>query len=95
MVPGGIRKLACLVRAMIADPQVLLLDDPSVGIGQDTCLKFFDCVQELRLQGKAQHVFISSFDEQLMGCLPHREIFIDCGQIYSESDPGEKKVVSL
>ncbi len=94
-VPGGMRKLVCMIRAIITEPQLLLLDDPSVGLGQDTSLKFFDCIHELRKQGKSQHVFISSFDEQLMSCLPHKEIFLDCGQIYGEIVDGEKKVVSL
>jgi phospholipid/cholesterol/gamma-HCH transport system ATP-binding protein len=95
LVPGGIRKLTCLIRALITEPEVLLLDDPSVGLGQDTILKYFDCVEKLRARGKAQHVFISSFDEQLMSCLPHKEIFLDCGQIYIDVIDGEKKVVSL
>ena len=95
LVPGGVRKLACLIRAIMTEPQVLLLDDPTVGLGQDTSLKFFDCVQELRQKGKAQHIFISSFDEQFMSCLPHKEIFVDCGQIYIDVTDGEKKVVSL
>lgn len=95
MVPGGMRKLTCLIRAIITEPQVLLLDDPSVGLGQDVSLRFFDCVQELRAQGQAQHVFISSYDEQLMSCLPHKEIFLDCGQIYIDVIDGDKKAVSL
>jgi phospholipid/cholesterol/gamma-HCH transport system ATP-binding protein len=95
LVPGGVRKMTCLIRSLMMEPQILLLDDPSVGLGQDQILKFFDCVQELRKNGKAQHVFISSFDEQLMNCLPHQEIFIDCGTIYHEVSDGEKKVVSL
>lgn len=98
MVPGGMRKLSCLIRAIITEPQLLLLDDPSVGLGQETILKYFDCVEELRKKGKAQHVFISSFDEQLMNCLQHREIFLDNGQIYldyADMIDGGKKVVSL
>ena len=95
LVPGGVRKMTCLIRSIMLEPQVLLLDDPSVGLGQDQILKFFDLVQELRKNDKAQHVFISSFDEQLMNCLPHKEIFIDCGTIYQDVIDGDKKVVSL
>ena len=96
MVPGGIRKLTCLVRALATSPEVLLLDDPSVGLGQETILKYFDLVQELRAQGKCQHIFISSFDEKLMSCLDHTEIFIEEGQIYKDlTEENQKKVVSL
>ncbi len=96
-VPGGIRKLTCLIRALVTHPQILLLDDPSVGLGQDTILKYFDCVQELRAMGRAQHVLVSSFDDKLMSCLPHTEIFLDGGQIYTEvhGRPQTNKVVGL
>ena len=94
-IPGGMRKLTCLIRAVITEPQILLLDDPSVGVGQDTFLKFFDLVGELRKKEKCQHIFISSFDDKLMNCIEHSEIFIDCGQIYGDLGEPEKKVVSL
>lgn len=95
LVPGGIRKLTCLIRAVITRPQILLLDDPSVGLGQDTILKFFDVIEGLRKQGYLQHIFMSSFDDKLMGLLPHTEIFIDGGLIHKEIETEEKKAVSL
>lgn len=95
MVPGGMRKLTCVLRALITEPQVLLLDDPSVGLGQDTVLKYFDLVSELRDQKKVRHIFISSFDEKLMSLMDHTEIFIDGGLIHKEMETKEKKVVSL
>jgi phospholipid/cholesterol/gamma-HCH transport system ATP-binding protein len=98
LVPGGVRKLVCLIRAIITEPELLLLDDPSVGLGQETILKYFDCIEALRKQGKAQHVFVSSFDEQLMSCLQHREIFLDSGKLYIDyldMLDGEKKAVGL
>lgn len=94
-VPGGMRKLSCLVRAMVTHPQMLLLDDPSVGVGQDTLLKYFDLIYKLRKEGLCQHIFISSYDDKFMGLLEHKEIFIDCGQIYSHETDGYKKVVHL
>jgi ABC-type transporter Mla maintaining outer membrane lipid asymmetry ATPase subunit MlaF len=94
-IPGGMRKLTCLIRAVITEPQILLLDDPSVGVGQDTFLKFFDLVGELRKKEKCQHIFISSFDDKLMNCIEHSEIFIDCGQIYGDLSEPEKKAVNL
>ncbi len=95
LVPGGVRKLTCLLRALILEPQMLLLDDPSVGLGQDTILKYFDLINDLRRQGRAKHVFISSFDDKLMGLLDHREIFIEEGQLHKHPDEFEKKVVNL
>ncbi len=96
LVPGGMRKLTCLIRALATEPDVLLLDDPSVGLGQETILKYFDVVKGLRDQGKCQHVFVSSFDEKLMSCLEHTEIYLEAGQLYKDyASDGQKKVVSL
>jgi phospholipid/cholesterol/gamma-HCH transport system ATP-binding protein len=95
LVPGGVRKLTCLIRALIHEPQMLLLDDPNVGLSQDTILKYFDLIERLKAKGKCQHVFISSFDEKLMNLLPHTEIFVDSGMIYHMGEDVEKKVVNL
>lgn len=94
-VPGGTRKLTCLVRALITHPQILLLDDPSVGLSQDTALKYLDLIQELRQQGHLQHVYLSSFDDKFMSLIEHEEIFIDQGLIHRHFVEGEKKVVHL
>jgi ABC-type lipoprotein export system ATPase subunit len=95
LVPGGVRKLTCLIRALIHEPQMLLLDDPNVGLSQDTILKYFDLVEKLKAKGKCQHVFVSSYDEKLMNLLPHTEIFVDSGMIYHMGEETEKKVVNL
>ncbi len=94
-VPGGVRKITCLIRSIIMEPELLLLDDPSVGLGQDQSLKFFDCVEEIKQKNALKHIFISSFDDKLMSCVPHREIFIESGMIYQDVAEGEKKAVSL
>lgn len=94
VVPGGVRKLVCLIRALIMHPQVLLLDDPSVGLGQETALKFFDLVDELRQQGELRHVFLSSFDDKLMGVVNPTVVAIDNGLLYHHQPDGEKKAVA-
>lgn len=94
-VQGGVRKIACLIRPLLMNPDVLLLDDPSLGLGQNVILKYFDLIQELRKEGKAQHVFVSTFDEKLMSLIDHKEIFIEHGMLHAEMPTREKKVVHL
>lgn len=94
VVPGGVRKLTCLVRALIMHPQVLLLDDPTVGLGQETALKFFDLITELRKAGELRHVFLSSFDEKIMSMVDHQIVVIDNGMIFNHIPEGDKKVVA-
>lgn len=94
-VQGSVRKIACLIRPLLLEPQMLLLDDPSVGIPQETALKYFDFVNELRQKKTIRHIFISSNDEKFMGLMEHTEIFLDQGQFLHEVEGTGKKVVHL
>ena len=95
IVPGWARKIACLIRAVILEPQMLLLDDPSVGVPQEVSLKFFDSLQTLKNAGSLKHIFINSFDDQLMNLMDHTEIFIEEKVLYGLMPLEEKKVVNL
>lgn len=82
VVPGGVRKLTCMIRSLILHPEVLLLDDPSVGMNEEAVLKFFDLVRRVKEENALQHVFISSFDTKLMGYLGASEILISESKLY-------------
>lgn len=94
-VPGRVRKLACLMRSLVMRPQVLLLDDPSVGLGQDSIYTFVDHVHQLRKDGFLNHVFISSYDEKFMSLMNYQIIHLDEGQLYFQAVDPEKRVVHL
>jgi ABC-type polar amino acid transport system ATPase subunit len=94
-VPGGIRKHICVLRPLLMNPQVLLLDDPTLGLSHTSVLKFLDLIQELRKQGYAQHVFVKTFEEKMMSMVQHQEIYIDDGQLYLQQSESEKRVVHL
>jgi ABC-type transport system involved in resistance to organic solvents, ATPase component len=94
-VPGRLRKLTCLLRSLVMRPQVLLLDDPSVGIGQDTTYVFADYVHKLRKEGVLNHIFISSYDEKFMNLFDYQIVQLDEGQLYFQQVDPVKKVVHL
>ncbi|QDK37606.1 cell division ATP-binding protein FtsE [Bdellovibrio sp. NC01] len=94
-VPGRVRKLTCLMRSLVMRPQVLLLDDPSVGLGQDSVYTFVDYVHQLRKEGCLNHVFISSYDEKFMNLMNYQIIHLDEGQLYFQAVDPEKRVVHL
>lgn len=94
-IPGGSRKLTCMLRSIIHHPQMLLLDDPTVGLSQETALKFFDAIQHLRDQKILRHVFVNSFDQKFMGLLECQPIHIESAQLHHYPDNFEKKAVSL
>ncbi|MBX2986293.1 MAG: ATP-binding cassette domain-containing protein [Bdellovibrionaceae bacterium] len=87
-VPGRVRKLAVLLRGLVTHPQVLLLDDPSVGLGEGTQNAFVDVLNEMRAQGHLKHIFISSYDERFMSLMSHDIVHLDGGLLYHQ--PGEE-----
>jgi len=94
-IPGRVRKLACLLRALVMQPQVLVMDDPSVGLGQDTLYTFVDYIHTMRKEGYAKHIFMSTYDEKYMSLFNYQIIHIDDGQLYLQTVDNDKKVVHL
>jgi energy-coupling factor transporter ATP-binding protein EcfA2 len=94
-VPGRVRKLTCLLRPLVMRPQVLLLDDPSVGLGQDSIYAFVDHINKHRKEGCFSHIFISSYDEKFMNHFEYQIIHLDDGQLYFQAVDPEKRVVHL
>ncbi len=94
-VMGANRKLANLLRAVILDPEMLLLDDPTVGLSQETSLLFFDHLDHLKLHSDLKHIFISSFDEKFLGLFEHQEILIDNGLIHFNVEEAQRKSANL
>lgn len=93
-IPGRVRKIAVLLRAIVINPQILLLDDPSVGLGDATQLEFIGLMSDLRDKGYLRHVFISSYDEKFMAQMPHEIVHLDGGLLYHQQNL-EKKVANL
>jgi phospholipid/cholesterol/gamma-HCH transport system ATP-binding protein len=93
-VPGRVRKLGCLLRALVIHPEMLLMDDPSVGLGSDTTGVFVDVIHDLRKQGHLKHIFVTSYDDKFMGLMDYDCIYLDQGQLYLEAEDATKKVVN-
>ena len=54
----GMKQRLCLARALIHDPSLLIMDEPTAGLDPRTRLEFRDTVQDLNEQGKT--ILISS-----------------------------------
>lgn len=94
-VPGRVRKLTCLMRPLVLKPQVLLADDSSVGLGQDSVYAFVEYIDKLRQEGSLKHVFMTSYDEKFMSLFDYQIVHLDDGQLYFQEVAPEKRVVHL
>ncbi len=61
---GGERQRLSLARALVNDPDILLLDEPTSNIDHRTAEKILEFLRELRERGKS--IVISSHDGQLL-----------------------------
>ncbi len=52
VLSGGQRKLLELARALMVDPEMILLDEPVAGVNPTMAAKLMDLVRNLRTQGK-------------------------------------------
>jgi phospholipid/cholesterol/gamma-HCH transport system ATP-binding protein len=94
-VSGRLRKLTCVLRSLVHEPDLLVLDDPFVGLGQETSEKFIQLILNARENGKMQSVFLSSYDEKLVQIFSPSILQIDGGQIYLSVNEYSKKVANL
>ncbi len=64
---GGNQQKVCLAKALINDPDVILLDEPTRGIDVGAKLEIYKLIAQLADQGKAV-VFVSSELPEVIGC---------------------------
>lgn len=77
-IVGGLRKAACVARAFVSEPQVLLLDDPTAGLRIGMIEKLKLLIQEKRQHGNLRHVFIATEDERMFSGL--KPVVIEVGE---------------
>ncbi len=67
MVQPMVRKLVVLLRSLIHEPELLLLDDPGLGLTPDYTQIFYETITKLRSLGKIPHVILAAYDQEIFG----------------------------
>lgn len=81
----GMRQRLHLARGLVADPPVLFLDEPTVGLDPVASLDFRDMVTNLRSAGKT--MFIATHDMAEAEAICDRVTLIDHGEILATESP--------
>ena len=86
---GGMMQRISIARAMMHDPQVLFLDEPSVGLDPQTKLLLWEIIREYNQKGRTILLTTHNMDEADTLC--EQLAIIDHGRIIASGRPRELK----
>ncbi len=84
---GGLKRRLVIARALINDPDLLILDEPTTGLDPQSRHQVWDRVRTLRRQGKTILLTTHYMDEAQILC--DRLVIMDHGKILVEGPPAE------
>ncbi|WP_150240787.1 ABC transporter ATP-binding protein [Nocardiopsis quinghaiensis] len=83
---GGMRQRLGLAAAMLGDPEVLLLDEPTIGLDPEQRIRFRGLVSELAVRST---VVLSTHQIEDVAALCQRVVCLDSGRVVFDGTPGE------
>ena len=86
---GGMMQRMSIARAMMHDPQVLFLDEPSVGLDPQTRLLLWEIIREYNQKGRT--ILLTTHNMEEADTLCEQLAIIDHGKIIAQGAPGELK----
>ncbi|MFZ0478559.1 MAG: ATP-binding cassette domain-containing protein [Terriglobales bacterium] len=86
---GGMMQRMSIARAMMHDPQVLFLDEPSVGLDPQTRLLLWEIIREYNQKGRT--ILLTTHNMEEADTLCQRLAIIDHGRIIASGTPAELK----
>jgi ABC-2 type transport system ATP-binding protein len=86
---GGMMQRLSIARAMMHDPDVLFLDEPSAGLDPQTRLLLSDLVRDYNARGKT--ILLTTHNMEEADGLCHRVAIVDHGKIIALGTPQDLK----
>src|SRR5436309_2312878 len=86
---GGMMQRLSIARAMMHDPQVLFLDEPSAGLDPQTRLLLWEIVRDYNAQGRT--IVLTTHNMEEADDLCRRVAIIDHGRVIALGTPAELK----
>ncbi|MGA4841550.1 ATP-binding cassette domain-containing protein [Streptomyces sp. G45] len=88
---GGMRQRLALAAALLGDPKVLILDEPTVGLDPEQRLRFRELVADL---GAGRTVLLSTHQTEDVTALCNRVIVLDAGTVKFDGSPDSLRQVA-
>jgi ABC-2 type transport system ATP-binding protein len=86
---GGMMQRLSIARAMMHDPQVLFLDEPSAGLDPQTRILLWEVIREYHHAGKT--VLLTTHNMEEADALCQRLAIVDHGKMIAQGRPAELK----
>jgi ABC-2 type transport system ATP-binding protein len=86
---GGMMQRLSIARAMMHDPQVLFLDEPSAGLDPQTRILLWEIIREYHASGKT--VVLTTHNMEEADALCERLAIVDHGRVIAQGAPAELK----
>lgn len=86
---GGMQRRLLMARALITDPPILYLDEPTTGLDPQSRHALWDYISELK--GKKKTIILTTHYMEEAEMLCDRVIIIDSGKIIADGSPSELK----
>src|SRR5437867_11473928 len=86
---GGMMQRLSIARAMVHDPKVLFLDEPSAGLDPQTRLLLWEIIREYNARGRT--ILLTTHNMEEADDLCHRVAIVDHGRIIALGTPAELK----
>ncbi|MEK6627355.1 MAG: ATP-binding cassette domain-containing protein [Bdellovibrionota bacterium] len=87
------QKLVLLIIPTLSTPQMLILEDPAVGLSQEIFLNYLDWIQIWQRQGHLRHIYLTNNHPAAARHLEANIMYVEDGLIYLEENQGLKKIV--
>lgn len=92
VLSGGMARRVLIARAMLPEPQMLLLDEPTVGLDPDVRQDIWQLIRSLAVQGKTIFMTTHYMDEAEQLC--DRLALLKAGKILMTETPAKIKILA-
>ncbi len=86
---GGMKRRLDLATALVSDPEILFLDEPTTGLDPQSRRAIWEYIRELNSKGTT--IFLTTQYMEEADQLAHRLCIIDNGKIVAEGEPAKLK----